>query len=137
MIIGLRLVPYEAYFTIHCYPMNLILNLGMCGTHMGIGIWAISPSNSRRVFPITYQLPQPSILNLDDYMFWKPANNGQFNSTSAYWVACELERPKQPTSGWNWIWKINTIPRVVFFIWLSCHGRLPTKSLLFKHNHFG
>lgn len=33
---------------------------------------------------------------------------------------------------WKWLWKIPTIPKILSFLWLACHERLPTEDLL--HN---
>ena len=75
---------------------------------------------------------RPLVPILEDGIFWKPAPNGQFNSSSAYGVAFKLKSTKLHLKGWKWIWKVNTIPRVMFFIWLVCHGQLLIRTLLFK-----
>ena len=43
-----------------------------------------------------------------------------------------MDDPKEYTGNWGWIWKINTLPRISAFLWLVCHERILTKSLLFK-----
>uniref|UniRef100_A0A2N9FQ21 Reverse transcriptase domain-containing protein n=1 Tax=Fagus sylvatica TaxID=28930 RepID=A0A2N9FQ21_FAGSY len=71
---------------------------------------------------------------LEDSFCWKPTSNGQFSSKSAYLIAAGSPSTKQSPTGWKWLWKINTIPRVLSFLWLSCHERLPTKVFLFRRN---
>ena len=79
-------------------------------------------------------MPRPIIPNQEDVFCWKPSNNGYFNSSSAYHLAFGLTSTKLPTSCWKWLWKLNTIPRVIYFLWLACHNRLPTKLCLLRRN---
>ena len=67
---------------------------------------------------------------LEDGLCWQPSSNGLFNSSSAYKIALNLDQSPPPTSCWKWIWKLNTLPRIAFFIWQLYHERLPTKTLL-------
>jgi hypothetical protein len=76
--------------------------------------------------------PRPLILDQADCIYWNAAKNGQFNSSSAYRLAFEQTTPPPPPGYWKWIWKVNTIPQVVFFLWLASHDRLPTKTLLYN-----
>lgn len=43
-------------------------------------------------------------------------------------------RPLLPPSNpsWKWLWKLPTLPCITTFLWLACHGSLPTKTLLLQ-----
>lgn len=129
----LKLGPLRGLISGPLLPHEFNLKVGdMCDEY---GCWNLGNLSFQLPPHISNQIlasPCPLISNLEDCMFWKPTNNGQFNFALAYRVACELESPNLTTGAWKWIWKINTIPTVASFIWLSCHGRLPTKSFLFK-----
>jgi hypothetical protein len=75
---------------------------------------------------------RPLTPTVEDCNFWKATNNGQFNSSFAYRIACSLGNLEPAILDWKWLWKISTIPMVVSFLWLACHERLPTKNMLFK-----
>lgn len=75
---------------------------------------------------------RPLTPTVEDCNFWKATNNGQFNSSFAYRIACSLGNLEPAILNWKWLWKISTIPMVVSFLWLACHERLPTKNMLFK-----
>ncbi len=93
--------------------------LKICAVWDAHGCWDLSKLS----FPFPLDISnlisatsRPLVPYLEDGNFWKPAPNGQFNSSSAYQVAFELNSTKFHRKGWKWIWKVNTIPRVIFFI---------------------
>jgi hypothetical protein len=75
-------------------------------------------------------VPRPFLSPHEDELFWQPSSNGLFTSSSAYKIALNLDQMKSPMGCWKWIWKLNTLPRIMFFIWQLCHEKLPTKTLL-------
>uniref|UniRef100_A0A2N9IHI9 Reverse transcriptase domain-containing protein n=1 Tax=Fagus sylvatica TaxID=28930 RepID=A0A2N9IHI9_FAGSY len=75
-------------------------------------------------------VPRPITSPLEDGICWKPSSNGLFSSASAYKIALNLDQTLSPPGCWRWIWKLNTLPRIIFFIWQLCHEKLPTKILL-------
>jgi hypothetical protein len=75
-------------------------------------------------------VPRPFLSPLEDGICWQPSSNGSFDSKSAYKIALNLEQAPPSAGCWKWIWKLNTLPRIIFFIWQLCHERLPTKVLL-------
>jgi hypothetical protein len=79
---------------------------------------------------IIMAVPRPFFSPLEDGLCWQPSKNGLFDSKSAYNIALNLEKSSPPMSCWKWIWKLNTLPRIILFIWQLCHERLPTKVLL-------
>ena len=100
-------------------------------------------SNNWDLGKISFQLP-PSLIQIikaipkprnalsEDKPYWQFSSDGQFNSKSAYKIASNLEKPYSSSGSWKWIWKLNTLPRIAYFVWLACHNKLSTKSLLMK-----
>jgi hypothetical protein len=58
---------------------------------------------------------RPITPNLEDCLFWKPAKNGQFNTSSAYRVAFDKEVRNHLDKDWKWLWRVNSIHTVIFF----------------------
>jgi len=76
---------------------------------------------------------KPFHSSLDNLPTWNLTFNGQFSNRSAYILATNLPM-KTNSQNWKWVWKTPTIPRVMTFLWLACHNRLPTKNhLASKH----
>uniref|UniRef100_A0A2N9EFE1 Reverse transcriptase domain-containing protein n=1 Tax=Fagus sylvatica TaxID=28930 RepID=A0A2N9EFE1_FAGSY len=94
-------------------------------------------SNNWELGKISFQLP-PSLIQIikaiprprnalsEDKPYWQLSSDGQFNSKSAYKIASNLEKPYSASSSWKWIWKLNTLPRIAYFVWLACHDKLRT-----------
>lgn len=51
---------------------------------------------------------------------------GQFNVQSCY----SSLTPTDPSITHTWIWKLPTPPKIMYFLWLCIHHRLPTNSYL-------
>ena len=77
-------------------------------------------------------IPRPLVPHSEDRPFWHLSRDGQFSSKSTYKVALNWEDPCTHSSNCNWIWKLNTLPQIAYFIWLACHGRLTTKALIMR-----
>ncbi|KAK7855642.1 putative ribonuclease h protein [Quercus suber] len=73
--------------------------------------------------------PKPLSLDQDDLLSWNYSTNGTFNPKSAYTISSNSVA-SHATCSWKWFWKVPTLPRVITFLWLACHGRLPTKGNL-------
>ena len=117
-------------------PLNLHEeSLKLCDLWDANNNWClenISCSLPSSLLQIIQAIPRPLIPNQEDYIFWHPSRNGQFTSTWAYKIALDLGDSKSYTGNWDWIWKLNTLPRISSFLWLACHERLPTKTVLFR-----
>jgi hypothetical protein len=108
---------------------SLLLN--ECWDHNGSWCFdKLSMTLPPSITNIIMAVPRPFFSPLDDGLCWQPSSNGLFNSSSAYKIALNLDQPPPPTSCWRWIWKLNTLPCIAFFVWQLCHERLPTKTLL-------
>ena len=60
---------------------------------------------------------------------WKLSKDGDFSTKSAYnW----LNRTQQieTTFQGQWIWKIDTLPKIINFLWLCMHNSLPVRAVL-------
>ncbi|PKI59521.1 hypothetical protein CRG98_020049 [Punica granatum] len=65
----------------------------------------------------------------EDRLVWKYSSNGLFNTSSAYTLASG-RNPESCDKSWLWLWKTNTIRGIQYFMWLACHNRLPTPTLI-------
>lgn len=93
-------------------------------------------------FPCSYQKAYKMLLEvfLEAYSTMERINwfgrfsaNGYFDTKSAYALACGLD-PKETNKEGNWVWTTKTYPKNQMFLWLCCHGKLPTPAHL---NHWG
>ena len=75
-------------------------------------------------------VPRPLTPSASYSQFQRFSPNGLFNYNSSYHLALNIETPFTSSFCWKWLWKINTITRVISLLWLACHYRLPTKSFL-------
>nr|POE86012.1 putative ribonuclease h protein [Quercus suber] len=60
---------------------------------------------------------------------WKFSKNGEFSVKSAYQVARQEENNGKSFQG-SWIWKLDILPKIVHFLWLSYHGSIPVQGVL-------
>ncbi|KAL4595862.1 hypothetical protein ACB092_12G122900 [Castanea dentata] len=60
-------------------------------------------------------MPHSCVASSEDWLIWAATSNGQFNLSSAYLLSIQQLEPHQYFNG-NWIWKVNVLPRVQFFI---------------------
>ncbi|GLT37826.1 hypothetical protein SLA2020_121150 [Shorea laevis] len=74
-------------------------------------------------------IPLQYFSNQQDNFSWSLSSNGLFQSSSAYCLAKNIFSAQHES--WNWIWKINTLPKIHHFIWLLNHGKLLTKDMLY------
>jgi hypothetical protein len=104
-------------------------NLKICDLWDSQGNWDLqhlSIQLPHNISSLISAAPRPIIPNQEDVFCWKPSNNGCLNSSSAYRLAFDLTSTKLSTSCWKWLWKINTIPRVIYFCsWLVIIGFPP------------
>lgn len=76
------------------------------------------------------EVPFSLDLNTEDVYCWAFSKDGSFSLKSAYLLAKGLN-PLNPSSiAREWIWKAATMPRIMFFLWLSIHNSVPTCEVL-------
>lgn len=68
--------------------------------------------------------------NMQDTLVWAFSNDGSFDLKSAYLLAKDLNLLNLNTSKGKWVWKVTTIPRIKFFLWLCYHKSIPTREVL-------
>lgn len=66
-------------------------------------------------------------LGTHDRPYWARNKNGLFTTKSVYRI---LSMPSSHPYDFGWVWKINTLCKINFFLWLCSHNRLPTSSYL-------
>lgn len=74
-------------------------------------------------------MPHSCVASSEDRLIWAATSNGQFNLSSAYLLSIQQPEPHQYFNG-NWIWKLNVLPRVQFFIWMCFHNSIATRVCL-------
>ena len=81
-------------------------------------------SNTIRATSLSYNL------NAKDSLIWAFSKDGLFSHKSAYLLAKGLNPLNPNTLSLDWFWKIETLPRIQFFIWLCFHNSVPTGEVL-------
>ena len=65
----------------------------------------------------------------EDVIMWKFSKDGEFTTKFAYALLNDTHQNSLPFQG-QWIWKIDTLPRIVSFLWLCMHNSLLVRSML-------
>ena len=65
----------------------------------------------------------------EDTLIWKLSQNGEFSAASAYNLARNGGRSFGIFFG-DWLWKIDSIPKIQHFIWLGLHSNVPVRKTL-------
>ena len=68
----------------------------------------------------------------EDHRSWISSLNGEFNSRNAYLLAID-ENLETPNFHGQWIWKLQTLPKIKMFLWKCLHMNLPVKAILTHH----
>ena len=74
-------------------------------------------------------IPRQLVGRKEDSVTWKLSKDGDFTDKSAYgW----LNRNQQCETSFQgqWIWKIDTLPKIINFLWLCMHNSLPVRDVL-------
>nr|POF05174.1 putative ribonuclease h protein [Quercus suber] len=65
----------------------------------------------------------------EDTLVWKLSQNREFSAASAYDLARNEETRPNAFSR-DWLWKIDTIPKIQYFIWLCYHNSVLVRKTL-------
>lgn len=86
---------------------------------------------------IAYPLPEELLFKInaifvsesleEDALVWNNSSTGQFCSKSAYSMAMKVN-PSDKSS--EWIWDINYLPKIKYFLWMASLGKIPTFNVL-------
>ena len=72
--------------------------------------------------------PMSFVRRNDDRLAWKPSPRGSFELKSVYLLA--IDPLPNPGFQGRWIWKIDTLPRIQFFLWKCMHQSIGVKECL-------
>ena len=68
--------------------------------------------------------------SIPDSICWGLSGNGQFSTKTAIWAAHGLDLVNPLVWEYNWIRKLDIMPKQKKFLWQICHASLPTKGTL-------
>lgn len=60
---------------------------------------------------------------------WKFSQDGEFKSTSAYLLEISNNNQSSSFPG-EWVWKMDTLPRICSFLWLFHHNSVPVREII-------
>ena len=63
-----------------------------------------------------------------DRLMWKDSQSGNFDMKSAYNMAVGVDR--LPNFNGGWIWKLNVLPKIQFFLWKCAHNSIGVNECL-------
>lgn len=65
----------------------------------------------------------------EDSIMWTASKDGEFSTNSAYHLATLNHSQESPFCG-VWIWKIDSLPKIIHFLWLCLHNSVPMREVL-------
>ena len=66
----------------------------------------------------------------EDSLQWAYSKNGFFSLKSAYLLAKGLNPLNLDAVSVEWVWKVEALPKIQFFLWLCLHNNVPTREVL-------
>ncbi|GLT57157.1 hypothetical protein SLA2020_301450 [Shorea laevis] len=120
-------------------PLSFILNGPLLEADSSLLVFDCVSQGQLLDNSISYDLPPAIVQSIKaiplslfatglDQFAWKLSANGSFSSSSAYCLAKNTFLC--PDQNWSWIWKIHTLLKIQYFIWLLCHNRIKTLGYL-------
>jgi len=76
------------------------------------------------------------LTNMEDSFCWGFTGSGDFTTKFATWRAHDNITHDQESWKFNWIWKLNVMPKIRIFLWQLCHNVLPTRANLLRKGIF-
>ena len=74
-------------------------------------------------------VPLP-VSDIQDSLIWSCTSSGKFSMQSATWLAHGIHPSSASLWPYAWIWKLDTMPKILVFIWQLCRNALPVRLLL-------
>ncbi|KAK7836091.1 gata transcription factor 5 [Quercus suber] len=77
--------------------------------------------------------PLPFSNQGEDQIFWYSSPNGEFKPKEAYHLANWDDNNKTgQTFKGEWVWKVQSVPKIKCFLWQCCHHSIPVQAILCK-----
>ena len=67
---------------------------------------------------------------IEDSLQWAFSKNNFFSLKSTYLLARGLNPSNLDNVSVEWVWKVETYPKIQFFLWLCLHNSVPTGEVL-------
>ena len=65
----------------------------------------------------------------EDVLMWKFTKDGDFSTNSAY-LSIKVDTREENTFKGTWIWKLETLPKIISYFWLCMHNSVPMREVL-------
>ena len=87
--------------------------------------FVLPPSIKEKIQAIPFQ----DYGSREDMLLWKFTKDGDFYSNSAY-VSILADSSEINTFKGAWIWKVDSLPKIISFLWLCMHKSVPVRNVL-------
>ena len=87
--------------------------------------FVLPPSIKEKIQAIPFQ----DYGSREDMLLWKFTKDGDFYSNSAY-VSILADLGEINTFKGAWIWKVDSLPKIISFLWLCMHKSAPVRDVL-------
>ena len=87
--------------------------------------FVLPPSIKEKIQAIPFQ----DYGSREDMLLWKFTKDGDFSSNSAY-VSILADSGEINTFKGAWIWKVDSLPKIISFLWLCMHKSVPVRDVL-------
>jgi len=108
-------------------------NLQICDVVQS-GIWNFNILATQ--IPVDIKLEMQSIILNNTYvglLIWEVDIRGTYSTKSAYMRLLDMDDNRlSHDTNLLWIWKLQVVESIRFFVWLIMHGRLPNNSIRFN-----
>ena len=110
-------------------------NLKVCAVITRDHCWDVNTNRSlvrqENIVQKIIGIPLP-FSEMADSFRWAPTGSGEFSTKTATWMAHNSFHTKDPKWTYNWIWKLDVMPKIKIFLWQNLHNALPTRGTLFR-----
>ncbi|KAL0005366.1 hypothetical protein SO802_012927 [Lithocarpus litseifolius] len=83
-----------------------------------------------KILRLLRAVPFPSSHWCEDKVVWGYSPSGEFDQKTAYAIARGDSGLAAKFEG-EWVWKVDSMPRIICFLWKLCHRSIPVKEVLY------